>query len=178
MAEDADLPKALVKRIVKAKLTTLQPQETDDQKREVQLNKDALLAFAESSKIFIAYVTATANDICKQAKRQIISGEDVATALEELEFDSFVGPIRQSLESFKRDNKEKNKRKAEQLRKRKAEKAEQVAPQPAEEGDKRLKMEPQGQQTGAEGSYTDDEMMLDHNPQHQHQQAAQVPSPS
>ena len=100
MAEDADLPKALVKRIVKAKLTTLQPQvETDDQKREVQLNKDALLAFAESSKIFIAYVTATANDICKQAKRQIISGEDVATALEELEFDSFVRPIRQSLES-------------------------------------------------------------------------------
>lgn len=100
MAEDADLPKALVKRIVKAKLTTLQPQvDADDQKREVQLNKDALLAFAESSKIFIAYVTATANDICKQAKRQIISGEDVATALEELEFDSFVGPIRQSLES-------------------------------------------------------------------------------
>ena len=98
-AEDADLPKALVKRIVKAKLITLQPQaETDDQKREVQLNKDALLAFAESSKIFIAYVTATANDICKQAKRQIISGEDVATALEELEFDTFVGPIRQSLE--------------------------------------------------------------------------------
>ncbi len=100
MAEDADLPKALVKRIVKAKLVTLQPQADIDEKREVQLNKDALLAFAESSKIFIAYVTATANDICKQAKRQIISGEDVATAVEELEFGSFVGPIRQSLESM------------------------------------------------------------------------------
>ena len=39
-----------------------------------------------------------ANDICKEAKRQTISAEDVFKALEEIEFPEFVASLRTSLE--------------------------------------------------------------------------------
>lgn len=38
------------------------------------------------------------NDICKESKRQIISIEDVFTALEDLEFAELLPPLKQSLE--------------------------------------------------------------------------------
>ena len=40
----------------------------------------------------------TGNDICKDAKRQIISIEDVYTALEDLEFQELLPPLKESLE--------------------------------------------------------------------------------
>ena len=64
----------------------------------VQVNKDALLAFCESGKIFIHFLTATANDVCKEAKRQTISADDVITALEDLELGDLVVPLREALE--------------------------------------------------------------------------------
>lgn len=39
-----------------------------------------------------------ANDICKESKRQTINAEDVLTALEEMEFPEFIGPLRASLD--------------------------------------------------------------------------------
>lgn len=40
------------------------------------------------------------NDICKEAKRQIISIEDVFTALEDLEFAELLPPLKESLEGM------------------------------------------------------------------------------
>lgn len=48
---DADLPKALVKRIVKAKLGAVDVAAGGDGTRDFQVNKDALLAFCESGKV-------------------------------------------------------------------------------------------------------------------------------
>ena len=59
---------------------------------------DALLACGEAGKLFIHYLAATANDICKDAKRQTISADDIMTALADLEFDEFVEPLKHSLE--------------------------------------------------------------------------------
>lgn len=141
---DTDLPKTLIKRIVKRHLNQL---DTSDTKRDTQINKDALLAFSESAKIFINYVTATANDICKESKRQTISIDDIFRALEDTDFLELLEPLKQSLEGkafqnvtnqgclptavadmqtrlsfavFKKDTKEKNQKKAE-AKKRKAE---------------------------------------------------------
>lgn len=111
---EAELPKAQIKRIVKSKLAHLQ---TGD--KEVQINKDALLAFSESSKIFISYLTATANDICKENKRQIVSAEDVLQALDDMEFPEFVEPLRTFLAEYQQAAKDKNKKKAENQKKRK-----------------------------------------------------------
>jgi DNA polymerase epsilon subunit 3 len=114
-ADQAQLPAALVKRIVKTKLS-----ETDG--KDYQLNKDALLAFNEAGRLFIHYLTATANDICKEGKRQTISADDVLTALADLELPELVQPLKEALESFKSETKEKNRKKAEATKKRKAEK--------------------------------------------------------
>lgn len=48
--------------------------------------------------VFIHYLTATANDVCKEAKRQTISADDVLTALDDLEFGDLVPPLREALE--------------------------------------------------------------------------------
>ena len=66
-SDDLDLPKALVRRLVKGKLSS-----SDPDGKDVQLNKDALLAFSESAKVFITYLSSTANEICKEAKRSTI----------------------------------------------------------------------------------------------------------
>ena len=114
-----------MKRIVKAKLAQLEDHPADGTKKEFQLNKarlgrkrlcnqpepyllllitrqgcaqDALLAFAESAKVFINYITAAANDACKEAKRQTMSEADVLAALEELQFEELIPELKRSLD--------------------------------------------------------------------------------
>ncbi|KAL3618783.1 DNA polymerase II subunit B4 [Castilleja foliolosa] len=101
VSEAEELPKAIVRRVVKEKLSQLS---TDS---EISVLRDSLLAFSESARIFIHYLSATANDTCKESNRQIINAEDVFKALEEIEFPEFIGPLRASLEEFRQKNAEK-----------------------------------------------------------------------
>jgi len=118
--QDADLPKALLKRLIKAKLQDVEKAKGGDGTRDFQVNKDALLAIGEAAKLFIHYLTAAANDNCKDAKRQTISADDIMTALNDLEFGELVEPLKESLEAFKAENREKNKKKQEASKKRKS----------------------------------------------------------
>ncbi|CAN6557230.1 unnamed protein product [Malus baccata var. baccata] len=96
VAEAEELPKAIVRRVVKDKLSQCHKGDGD-----LIVHKEAILAFSESSRIFIHYLSATANDICREKKRQTISGDDVLKALEEIEFPEFIKPLEgQSLLSF------------------------------------------------------------------------------
>ncbi|CAL1403922.1 unnamed protein product [Linum trigynum] len=94
--EVEELPKAMVRRVVKDALSQCSPN------ADFNLHKESLLAFSESARIFIHYLSATANDICKESKRQTINAEDVLKALEEIEFSEFVSPLRASLAEFKK----------------------------------------------------------------------------
>ncbi|KAF3788807.1 DNA polymerase epsilon subunit 3 [Nymphaea thermarum] len=115
--EVEELPRANVRRIVKEKLAQLGKEGQDD----LNVQKEALLAFSESARIFIHYLSATANDICKESKRQTVNAEDVFKALEEIEFQEFVGPLRASLNAFRRKKADKSDKKAkERNRKRKS----------------------------------------------------------
>ncbi|KAL5763747.1 hypothetical protein ACOSP7_016104 [Xanthoceras sorbifolium] len=98
VSETEELPKTIVRRVVKDKLHDCSP-DTD-----ISVHKDALLAFSESARIFIHYVSATANDICKESKRQTINGEDVLKAIEEIDFPELLGPLRASLDEFRQKN--------------------------------------------------------------------------
>lgn len=49
--KDTDLPRNLVKKIVKSKVSQVQASTGAQQGRDVQVNKDALLAFSESAKV-------------------------------------------------------------------------------------------------------------------------------
>lgn len=92
-SKQIDLPKALVRRMVKAKLSEL----SGDPSKEFNVNKDALLALAESAKVFVSFIASTANDICKESKRQTMSADDVFKALDEMDFGEMVQPLRQEL---------------------------------------------------------------------------------
>ncbi|KAL2541022.1 nuclear factor Y [Abeliophyllum distichum] len=98
VAEAEEFPKAIVRRLVKDKLSKLS---TDS---EISVFREALEAFSESARIFVHYLSATANDICKESKRQTINAEDVFKALEEIEFSDYVEPLRASLEEFRQKN--------------------------------------------------------------------------
>ncbi|CAL9107940.1 unnamed protein product [Musa textilis] len=100
-AEVEELPKAIVRRVVKDKLSQLA---SGGEEEDVSVQKDALLAFSESTRIFMHYVSATANDICKESKRQTINADDVLKALEEIDFPEFVEPLKVALEDFRRKN--------------------------------------------------------------------------
>lgn len=111
--ESEDLPQANVKRVVKSKLQELALGHYGEE-RDVAVNKDALLAFSESAKIFIHFLSATANDICRESKRQTINADDVLKAVEELDFPEFSEPLMRCLAAFRKeqDAKKLDKRKS------------------------------------------------------------------
>jgi histone H3/H4 len=100
---EIDFPKSVLKRLVKEKMKEFLTEESQDPEKEkriqdAQISKEALMAFNEAAKLFIYYVTSTANDICRESKRQTISAEDVFKALGEIDFEEFVKPLRDSLQ--------------------------------------------------------------------------------
>ncbi|XP_042510590.1 DNA polymerase epsilon subunit 3-like [Macadamia integrifolia] len=97
-AEVEELPRTIVRRVVKDKISRVSDE------AEISVKKDALLAFSEGARIFIHYLSATANDICKDSKRQTINADDVLKAIEEIEFPEFIGSLRASLDAFRRKN--------------------------------------------------------------------------
>ena len=97
MGDGESLPHAHVKRIIKAKLAELTAGDAGDAKRDISVQKEALAAFAEAAKIFIHYLTATANDVCHESKRRTINAEDVLKAVDEVEFAEFAEPMREAL---------------------------------------------------------------------------------
>ena len=69
MAETEELPRAHVKRIVRAKLAEVASRDNPTPtgaKRELAVQKEALHALQEAAKIFIHYLTATANTLCHE----------------------------------------------------------------------------------------------------------------
>ncbi|KAL6199510.1 hypothetical protein ACLB2K_029294 [Fragaria x ananassa] len=99
VAETAELPKTIVRRVVKDKLSQCSKADAD-----LNVHKEALTAFSESAPIFIHYLSATANDICRGSKRQTINADDVFKALEDIEFPEFVDPLKASLEELREKN--------------------------------------------------------------------------
>jgi DNA polymerase epsilon subunit 3 len=97
-----DLPMASVNRAIKAAAID-----------NVIIAKDAKSAFCKAASVFILYLTATANDLCKKDKRSTINEKDVLRALEEIEFGEFATPAKELVQAFKQDRASK-KRKVEE----------------------------------------------------------------
>uniref|UniRef100_A0A7N1A257 DNA polymerase epsilon subunit 3 n=1 Tax=Kalanchoe fedtschenkoi TaxID=63787 RepID=A0A7N1A257_KALFE len=97
---------------------------------DISLHKDALLAFYKSARVFIHYLSAagmatmrgarfsydsvelsslsaTANELCKESKRETTNADDVLKAIEEIDFPEFLGPLRASLEDYRQKNAKK-----------------------------------------------------------------------
>lgn len=94
---DAELPKAVIKRIVKAKVAELGQGADGAAKRDVQVNREALAAFTQATKVFISYVAGAAHDVCKENKRSTVLPKDVLQALGELNFGAFIPQLEELL---------------------------------------------------------------------------------
>lgn len=124
-----DLPRNVVKKIVRAKLAERAEAQqrleggraggagkkraantttttTTTPAAPPQVAGDALLALAESARVFISYVTAAANDVAREHKRQTISAEDMLTALDDLDFGELLPELREALDARKKGAKD------------------------------------------------------------------------
>ncbi|KAH0945723.1 hypothetical protein HN011_011003 [Eciton burchellii] len=94
--EDLNLPNAVVTRIIKEALPD-----------GITIGKDARTAVAKAASIFILYLTSSANIIAKKGNRKTINGPDVIQAMVDIEFDQFIDSLQESLENFRKVQKEK-----------------------------------------------------------------------
>ncbi|CAI5468175.1 unnamed protein product [Closterium sp. Yama58-4] len=126
--EVEELPRTVVRRIVKAKVQEVMQQggglggargaagaggEGSGRKKEVQVAKDALIALSESARVFIHYLTATANDVCRSNKRQTVSAADVLASIEDIQFPEFLPALQSTLQALRNEKREKRKGKME-----------------------------------------------------------------
>ena len=91
--EDLNLPNAVVSRIIKEALPP-----------SVKVSKEAQAAVAKAASVFVLYATSCANNVAIKGHRKTINGNDVIKAMEDMEFNKFIDPLENSLESKYNNN--------------------------------------------------------------------------
>jgi len=94
--EDLNLPTAIVGRLIKEVLP-----------EGINISKEARAAISKSASVFVLYATSCANALAMKHKRKTLTANDVLDAMEEMEFPSFIEPLKEGLEVFKREQKGK-----------------------------------------------------------------------
>uniref|UniRef100_A0A8C6YGX0 DNA polymerase epsilon subunit 3 n=1 Tax=Naja naja TaxID=35670 RepID=A0A8C6YGX0_NAJNA len=107
--EDLNLPNAVITRIIKEALPD-----------GVNVSKEARSAISRAASVFVLYATSCANNFARKGKRKTLNAGDVISAMEEMEFQRFVGPLKESLEAYR--NEQKDKRGVSELKKKDREK--------------------------------------------------------
>ncbi|XP_078350347.1 DNA polymerase epsilon subunit 3-like [Oculina patagonica] len=105
--EDLNLPNAVISRLAKEALP-----------ENVNISKEARTAIGKAASVFVLYATSCANNFAQKQKRKTLAAADVFEALEEMEFEQFVKPLKESLELFRKEQKGKKEAAAESKRKK------------------------------------------------------------
>ncbi|KAH3802704.1 DNA polymerase epsilon subunit 3-like [Dreissena polymorpha] len=90
--EDLNLPNAVITRIIKDAIPD-----------GVNVSKEARLAISKAASVFVLYATSCSNNFALKSKRKTITAKDVLDALEDMEFDQFVDPLKECLEAYKKN---------------------------------------------------------------------------
>ncbi|CDH59190.1 hypothetical protein RO3G_11519 [Lichtheimia corymbifera JMRC:FSU:9682] len=98
--EDNELPKANISRVLKHAL----PPGT-------ALQKEAKTAVSKSATVFINYLSSVANDTARSANHKTISAADVFKAMEVLELDHLIQPLKESFAAYQQLQSDKKQRK-------------------------------------------------------------------
>ncbi|XP_042691744.1 DNA polymerase epsilon subunit 3 isoform X2 [Centrocercus urophasianus] len=85
--EDLNLPNAVITRIIKEALPD-----------GVNISKEARSAISRAASVFVLYATSCANNFAMKGKRKTLNAGDVLSAMEEMEFQRFIAPLKESLE--------------------------------------------------------------------------------
>lgn len=94
--EDLTLPNAVIARIMKDALP-----------EGVIVSKEARTAISKAASVFVLYCTSCANNAALQQKRKTLKDVDVLSAVEEMDFEGFIPSLKQSLEHFKKEQRDK-----------------------------------------------------------------------
>uniref|UniRef100_A0A3Q2ICV7 DNA polymerase epsilon subunit 3 n=1 Tax=Equus caballus TaxID=9796 RepID=A0A3Q2ICV7_HORSE len=94
--EDLNLPNAVITRIIKEALPD-----------GVNISKEARSAISRAASVFVLYATSCANNFAMKGKRKTLNASDVLSAMEEMEFQRFVTPLKEALEEQKKKDKDK-----------------------------------------------------------------------
>jgi len=94
--EDLNLPNSVIARIIKEALPD-----------GVNISKESKAAISKAASVFVLYCTSCANNFAMQQKRKTLKDVDVFSALEDMDFEIFVPQLKDMLESFKKEQKDK-----------------------------------------------------------------------
>nr|KAF6315170.1 DNA polymerase epsilon 3, accessory subunit [Myotis myotis] len=94
--EDLNLPNAVITRIIKEALPD-----------GVNISKEARSAISRAASVFVLYATSCANNFAMKGKRKTLNASDVLSAMEEMEFQRFVAPLKEALEAYRREQRGK-----------------------------------------------------------------------
>uniref|UniRef100_A0A6J0UVP9 DNA polymerase epsilon subunit 3 n=2 Tax=Pogona vitticeps TaxID=103695 RepID=A0A6J0UVP9_9SAUR len=94
--EDLNLPNAVITRIIKEALPD-----------GVNISKEARSAVSRAASVFVLYATSCANNFAMKGKRKTLNAGDVLSAMEEMEFQRFITPLKESLEAYRQEQKGK-----------------------------------------------------------------------
>ncbi|XP_003385014.1 PREDICTED: DNA polymerase epsilon subunit 3-like [Amphimedon queenslandica] len=117
--DDINFPASSVARIIKEALP-----------EGVNVSKEAKAAIGRAASIFVLYATSCANNYTSKAKRKTIIPSDIFSAAEDMEFQEFVPEMKESLEAFKKSQKEKKDAAADRKRKQQQQQLESPAEPP------------------------------------------------
>ncbi|XP_040261578.1 DNA polymerase epsilon subunit 3 [Bufo bufo] len=94
--EDLNLPTAVITRIIKEALPD-----------GVNVSKEARSSISRAASVFVLYATSCANNFAMKGKRKTLNVTDVLSAMEEMEFQRFLDPLKEALEAYRREQKGK-----------------------------------------------------------------------
>ncbi|XP_076012374.1 DNA polymerase epsilon subunit 3 [Genypterus blacodes] len=146
--EDLNLPNAVITRIIKEALPD-----------GVNVSKEARRAISQAASVFVLYATSCANNFAMKAKRKTLNAGDVLAAMEEMEFERFLEPLREALEVYKKGQKGK-KEVSEQKRKDKEKKNDSEndkSKEDEEEEEERMEEEPEAENEAEEEEEEEEE---------------------
>ncbi|CAD7078539.1 unnamed protein product [Hermetia illucens] len=99
--EDLNLPAAVVARLIKEALPP-----------SANVSKEARAAIARAASVFVIYLTASSTAVARKKNHKAITAQHILEALDQLEFESFVAPLNEDLENYRKVIKEKKDSKA------------------------------------------------------------------
>lgn len=86
--DDLNLPNAVVSRLMKESLPD-----------GISISKEAKSCLSRSASVFVLYLTATSVNQCKKDNHKTMTAQNVLDALEEIDFENFIEPLKAQLES-------------------------------------------------------------------------------
>ncbi|XP_052861126.1 DNA polymerase epsilon subunit 3 [Anopheles cruzii] len=98
--EDLNLPNTAVTRLIKEAVPP-----------EVKVSAECRLAIARATSVFILYLTAAATTAAQRKNHKSLTADHVFGGLEEIEFESFIQPLKNELETYRKMIKSKKEKK-------------------------------------------------------------------